>query len=271
MRSIEVEWLVGRPLAECPPRAGARPRFAAFDTEEDSQRRVGRLDAFDSRPGAAHPAFSDREFQSRRGPCPPPDECAGSVLHDAFSAATLGLFPFRFRTRVFLLLVREDFRIASGGSLDVATVGNSEPWNCGLGCSLDFLFQLHAMVVLIACHAAGNGCELGDVPWLRAGLFARNETLETRADLCRLRLLRSQFRSLSLPAFPDSVVVSRLCPARGPLAGRPKERATDPCGTRPASAGRVRRRHLSHLDPFCAGNLVYDSNRRADRVSRRAA
>src|SRR3954464_2426112 len=92
MRRAEAQRLFDRCLADCAERGGACSGFSSFHAKKNPHGRVDRADALDPLSGRANATLSDREFKSRLWPGAAPDERSGSLLHDVFSSAALGLF-----------------------------------------------------------------------------------------------------------------------------------------------------------------------------------
>src|SRR5437773_5969090 len=82
---------------------------------------MGHLDARDALTMTPDSTVYHRKSQSRRRTRAASHERSGRLLHDIFPSAVVGLFRFRFRTWIFVLLVHEGFRITASGCVGTAT------------------------------------------------------------------------------------------------------------------------------------------------------
>ena len=168
---IRTKRFLGWNVARTPDRARSNSRADLFSAEKNSSGRMGCLDAISAFASSSKTRLSDREFQSWCRSIGSVDECAGGVLHDVFSSAVFWLFCFRFRARIFVLLVREIFRLTGGGRLGPAANRSAQSSLGDLWCGLGSIFELRSVVVLVANHAAGNDGELVRLSWLRHQFF----------------------------------------------------------------------------------------------------
>jgi len=165
---------------------------------------MGHLDARDALASTPDSTVSDRKSQSRRRTRAASHERSGRLLHDIFPSAVVGLFRFRFRTWIFVLLVHEGFRITASGCVGTATNRRPELLARDFRRDLGTIFQLRAMVVFVARHASRNDHHLGDLPGMRGVFFQRSTSRKIGAGAGRFHFLRHQFRALSLSALPNS-------------------------------------------------------------------
>src|SRR5947208_894145 len=165
---------------------------------------MGHLDARDALASTPESTVSDRKSQSRRWTRATSYERAGRLLYDPFSSSVVGLFRFRFRAWIFVLLVHEGFRITASGCVGTATNRRPELLARDFRRDLGTIFQLRAMVVFVARHASRNDHHLGDLPGMRGVFFQRSTSRKIGAGDGRFHFLRHQFRALSLSALPNS-------------------------------------------------------------------
>jgi len=138
---------------------------------------MGSHDAIDGVASAASPRISDRKRELGRWPRAVDHERAGGVLYNIVSSTVLGLFRFRFRARVFILLVLQSIWTSAGFGLAAPADRNQEFCSSRVWDRMDFLLQLCPMVVLNPGNVAGNDRMLGDVNRMRGELFFRITTL----------------------------------------------------------------------------------------------
>src|SRR5205814_4550086 len=125
-------------------------------TEASASCRMGHLDARDALASTPDSTVSDRKSQSRRRTRAASDERSGRILHDIFPSAVVGLFRFRFRTWIFVLLVHEGFRITASCCVGTATNRRPELLARDFRRDLGTIFQLRAMVVFVVRYASRN-------------------------------------------------------------------------------------------------------------------
>src|SRR5438552_19082743 len=164
---------------------------------------MGHLDARDALASTAEATVSDGKSQSRRWTRATSYERAGRLLYDPFSSSVVGLFRFRFRAWVFVLLVHEGFRITASGCVGAATNRRPELLARDFRRDLGTIFQLRAMVVFVARHASRNDHHLGDLPGMRSEFFQGSASRKIDPGTGKFHFLRHQFRSLSLSALSN--------------------------------------------------------------------
>ncbi len=139
---------------------------------------MGHLDARDALASTPESTVSDRKSQSRRWTRATSHERSGRLLHDIFPSAVVGLFRFRFRTWIFVLLVHEGFRIIARGCVGAATDRRAKLRAGDFRRDLGTIFQLRAMVVFVARYASRNDHHLGDLPGNAQCVFSKIDIAE---------------------------------------------------------------------------------------------
>jgi len=113
------------------------------------------MDAIGTFASEAEPAVSTCESKHRRGTESDDGQFAHRLLHDAASATAMGFFPFRFRAGLLLVLVLQSIRRVCRVCLAFKEGLCASP-NCCAGSTVDFFFELCAVVVLFPRDVAGN-------------------------------------------------------------------------------------------------------------------